>query len=123
MQDPADLLLKSAASLPHAPGGNWPPRALHLDALYPHDLQPLSEPVRLFTFDWLHPPGPEGQQLQLQVSGSVSGASKSVLAALLICMPHLMSIIAVHQNHASISTTVAAHRPDICIKQEVNFSK
>ncbi|KAK9785688.1 hypothetical protein WJX73_008967 [Symbiochloris irregularis] len=77
--DPADLLLRSTVQFPHDQWGKWPLRALHLDALYPQHLLPLTEPIPLFTFDFLHPPGPEGRQMQTQVPAVRSGAAHAVV--------------------------------------------
>ena len=52
----------------HGGSMSQPLKAVHVDALYPHDLEPLTEAFRLFEFDFANVPPPEGRETSLQVS-------------------------------------------------------
>lgn len=44
-------------------GGDAFLRPLHLDSLHPDHVRPLSDPFRVFAFDFAHPPSEDGQAL------------------------------------------------------------
>ena len=101
-QDPlAELQLLQLASSQEP--DERPLKAMHLDALHPEHLQPLTEPFELFSFDFAHPPEPCGRVAHVQVSLE-SGSRR---ASRMRCIMHAM--LTVPRNRAILAAHIVLH--------------